>query len=168
MKKSGFTAIEAIIAIFVLTVAVIGAYSSFSRIAISTSVLSSRLIASYLAKEGIEIVRNIRDTNWLERINDPAIIWNDGLTDGDPQPDDYQADYDDTTLFPYNPDDFLMIEALPSGFYGYNRGTQTKFQRKITIDDSTADVLKVTVNVDWQEKGESYNFSAEEYLYNWY
>ena len=62
---AGFTIIELAISIFILSFAVVGVFSVFSMIVILTSDASDRLTATYLTQEGMEIVRNIRDTNWL-------------------------------------------------------------------------------------------------------
>jgi len=49
-----------------------------SQIISYINVSTLRITASYLAQEGIEIVKNIRDTNCLER----ASSWNYGLANG--------------------------------------------------------------------------------------
>lgn len=87
-KSSGFTIMEAVLAIFVLTIGVIGAYSVISQTIFASSLNQSRLTAYYLAQEGIEIVRNIRDGNWLQ-----GESWNNGLGVGD-----YEADYTSQAL----------------------------------------------------------------------
>jgi len=71
---TGFTILELIVAIFVMTVGVLGAYAVVQQIIVYNSISSSRLTAAYLAQEGIELVRNIRDTNWLTV---PSVAWND-------------------------------------------------------------------------------------------
>src|SRR3989344_7233349 len=63
----GFTLIETIIAIFLLTAGVVGSFSLMQKVTSFTSISSSQFVASYLAQEGVEIIRNIRDTNYLER-----------------------------------------------------------------------------------------------------
>lgn len=155
MSSKGFTLIELSTAIFVLAVVIIEIYGVFVQTSIATSILSSRLTAAYLAKEGVEITRNIRDTNWVE-----GASWKDGLNAGD-----WRADYDDGELTLYV-GSFLNLTA--SGFYSYSAGTPTQFKRKITITNIAADVLKVSVLIEWQEKARQYSFTAEEYLYNWY
>ena len=40
-----------------------------------------QIVAANLAREGIEVVRNIRDSNWLAQINNPNIRWDEGLAD---------------------------------------------------------------------------------------
>ncbi len=73
--KNGFTLLEILVAIFVITIGLIAAVSLIQRAAILTSLSSDRLTAAYLTQEGIEIVRNQRDTNWLRRVN-----WKENLT----------------------------------------------------------------------------------------
>ena len=77
MQKS-FTLIEVIVAIFLITVGTVGAFSLIQRTIAFTVISSSRLVAANLAQEGIEIVRNTRDTNWLS--DNP---WDEGLSSGD-------------------------------------------------------------------------------------
>lgn len=83
MKKSGagFTILEVMIAIFVLTIAVGASYSLIQKTFIAISLTQSKLIASYFAQEGVENVRNARDTNWLNS----APNWTDGITGGGPE-----------------------------------------------------------------------------------
>jgi type II secretory pathway pseudopilin PulG len=153
MWNKSFTLIETIIAIFILTTGILALSSLISYFISTSSISSQRLIAAYLAQEGIEIVRNLRDTNLLNGRN-----WDYGLSNGD-----WQADYDDSTLSPYA-GSFLNLET--NGFYGYGSGTQTNFKRKINLQKS-GDVLKVTVEVSWQEKGRSHSLTAQENIYNW-
>ena len=65
-NNKGLTLIELVIAIFVISIGVVGTFGVLQKIVVSTSLSSSKLVAAYLAQEGIEIVRNIRDTNWVE------------------------------------------------------------------------------------------------------
>jgi prepilin-type N-terminal cleavage/methylation domain-containing protein len=56
MKLSkGFTLIELIISVFILSVAVVGIFNAFSIMIILTSDAADRLTATYLAQEGEEI-----------------------------------------------------------------------------------------------------------------
>jgi len=61
----GFTLIEVVVAIFVLIVGVVGVFTAIQNITFSSQINSSKLTAAYLAQEGIELVRNKRDSNWL-------------------------------------------------------------------------------------------------------
>ena len=163
---------EAIVAIFVITAGIVGVLSLVTQTISSAIVSEDKLIAAYLAQEGIEIIRNIRDTNWIEAetyFND----WNEGLTgcSGGCEADYTTSSILDPTLPSYNGGRFLKIDG---GFYNYTSGTDTKFKRKITISElGTVDCpagvcLNVAVLVEWQEKGKPFNVPAQENLYNWY
>src|SRR3989344_4749088 len=74
MKKTGFTIIELVISIFIITVAVVGVYSAFSLAVILSSDAANRLTAAYLGQEGQEIERNIRKL----KVNDDGFYVYDG------------------------------------------------------------------------------------------
>ena len=165
MKDRGFTILETTVAIFILVVALVAAISAFYGIMIATSSISSRLTAAYLAQEGIEIIRNIRDTNWLSDSD-----WESDFADCESQ-NGCQVDYTTGTgeiiPQPYT-DSCLKIDL--NNFYSYSGETPTKFKRKITIThpEEQSHILNVSVLVEWEEKGEQYNFTVEEQLYNWH
>ena len=154
-NKNGFTLLEGIVAIFLVTVGIGGAYTLISQTISSAIISSQKLIASYLVQEGIEIVRNIRDTNWLEGNN-----WNDGLSSGD-----WEADYKTQNLTQSYTGNFLNIDS--EGFYSYSSGSPTIFKRKISISPEGDDILKVIVVIEWQERGRTHQIRAQENLYNW-
>lgn len=63
----GFTLIEGIIAIAIISTAlIVGLSLAYSNL-IAAQNNSDRIIAANLAQEGIEVMRNIRDSNWLRR-----------------------------------------------------------------------------------------------------
>jgi len=76
-NQKGQSLLELLVALFILVSAL-----AATVVLIVTSINAgregrNRLIATNLAREGIELVRNIRDSNW----SDPnSIQWNDGLT----------------------------------------------------------------------------------------
>lgn len=151
-NKRGFTLIELMVVATVLSIGIIGAMNSIRQVFIYARLLSSRLTAAYLAQEGIEIVRNIRDTNWVE-----SSSWDDGITTGD-----FEADYNDPGLSFYG-NRYLRVDG---GFYNYGLGEETKFKRKINIQKDT-DEISVSVIVMWQERGKGYEVEVFEKLYKW-
>jgi len=162
----GFTLLEVMVAISVMTLAVAGSFILIQQTLVAASLGQSKLIASYLAQEGFEIVRNIRDSNWLEQRYDSTVSWDEGISPGESSKD-YIADYtDDLYLRPFE-DIFLRLDD--DGFYNYDSGQSTVFKRKISITkNDPPDSIKVEVLVEWSERGRNHNFSAQEYLYNWY
>ncbi len=175
-KKSGggFTLLEVLVALFVIIVGLMGGMSAILKTLTLLSFSASRLTAAYLAQEGIEIVRNVRDTNWLEA-RTVANDWDEGLANcSNGCIADYNHSYGPDLIDPNLPafaSQFLNIGG--NGFYSYSPSTETKFKRKITITTSvapecpTAGCLSVKVDIFWSEKGKPYTFSTQENLYNW-
>lgn len=159
--------IELIITIAVLSFGVVGVYSAFVPMIQISKSMSSRLTAAYLAQEGLEITRNIRDNNFIE-----GISWSDGLISCNLG---CQADYTTGTpaetfesqLKAYDQDAYLSFNI--DGFYGYATSDfYSPFRRKITITSPDDDILEVLVEVFWQYNGKQSSYEASEFLYNWY
>ncbi|NQT50051.1 prepilin-type N-terminal cleavage/methylation domain-containing protein [Candidatus Kuenenbacteria bacterium] len=85
-NQQGQTLIEAIVAIAIIGVALIGFLSQSSYNFAAAKESFNRTVALNLAREGIEVVRNVRDSNWLQGCFDPAKssckYWNTGLASG--------------------------------------------------------------------------------------
>jgi len=177
--QNSFTLLEMIISIFILTVGIVGV-SALVTYTISLATFSSQsLIAAYLAQEGIEIVRNIRDTNWIEEQT-----WDNDLLCCISVPCDCEADYTAQTLTDTYTGRFLYIDIDDidgdgvTNVYRYinNPGfndIQTKFKRKITISQpATAECpinecFNVSVVVEWEQKGKTHQIQTQEDLFNW-
>jgi len=164
---TGFTVVELIITIAVLSIGIIGIYSAFTPFIALNSNASSKFLATYLGQEGLEIIRNLRDNNFISEVS-----WSSGLLSC---VNGCQADYktgtsvetDDNKLKPYNDNNFLKLNS--DGFYSYDIGTSTPYKRKIIITQPLGtDTMKVEVIVFWSYNETPYTYEAESYLYNWY
>ena len=67
-KNNAFTLIEVVVAIFIIALVIVGVFTLIQRTIMDRAFIASQLQASYLAQEGIELVRNQRDENWLNGI----------------------------------------------------------------------------------------------------
>ena len=161
----GFSLLEVIVAIFIISIGIIGAVNLMTYSISSVAIAKSQIIAANLAQEGLEIVRGIRDGNWLEQRINPGIAWNDGLGAVD-----WRVQYNNPGLIAFA-DTFLQINS--NGFYGYSgiqgfSGTNSLFKRKITISDITVDKeIKVISEVTWSERGRNFKVDADKRLFNW-
>lgn len=80
-KKNGFTLVETLIAISIFSVSIITMMSILGSGIANTNYAKNKMVASYLAQEGIEYVRNMRDNailytgsgNWTSFRNTPYI-----------------------------------------------------------------------------------------------
>lgn len=160
-KFKGFTIIETLTAISVILIGIVGIYSIVPHSLLWEQINIDRFIALQLAREGLELVRNLRDTNWIQKKT-----WNEGLTNEGltycSSPTLCEIDYDDSNLSS-STDRFLKINT--KGFYQYEDGKETKFKRKIEITKCKTDTecLKIKTIVKWTDK----EISLEEHLYNW-
>src|SRR5690349_3077730 len=63
--QAGFTLIETIVALMVLTVGIVPAYYLAQSSQVIADSVRDDLIAANLAQEGAEVIHGIRDTNWF-------------------------------------------------------------------------------------------------------
>lgn len=160
-RRKGFSIAEVLVAGTFIIVAIVGSFSLLGPAIRNASFTNDMLVASMLAKEGIELVTNIRDTNWYEDFNappfdNPADAWMDGLGHISNQPDRSMGiiDYNDGSVITYvedidisscapvnNPDDFLncqdtMLYLDANNFYSHNKlgGKPTEFRRMVRVE----------------------------------
>lgn len=63
--SAGFTVIESLVAISILLLAVSGSFAAAQSSLQSSNFVKNRVTAYYLAQEGIEYIRHLRDNNGL-------------------------------------------------------------------------------------------------------
>jgi type II secretory pathway pseudopilin PulG len=167
-NTDGFTIIEAIIAILVLTMGLVPVLFFATSILNVSSNIRNNLIAANLAQEGIEVVRAIRDRDWL---------LGNGFNNGQ------YLSTPDTWRVQYNSDAPINLGANPplkvdlGGIYNYSDGTDTQFRRTITVTEIASNVeLMVVSEVTWPSRGGATVpgcpvgtrcVKAESHLYNW-
>lgn len=191
-KESGFTLIETLVAITILVIAIIGPMEIASKSLFSAFYARDEITAYYLAQEGIEYVRNARDTLFLTDFNNKNLEgdWLRGLDNCIADENSTTGCYLDTTI-PFSPDDFLA-SACPvesdggcpflkfdedTGVYDYSSGVDSKFKRNIVLvykphGEAPLDKEEVIVisNVTWSTGSffkTNRSFVLSERLYNW-
>lgn len=66
-RRAGFTLVETLVAISILLVGVSAAFAAAQSGLSSTTAVKDRITAIFLAQEGMEMVRNLKDENLLEQ-----------------------------------------------------------------------------------------------------
>jgi prepilin-type N-terminal cleavage/methylation domain-containing protein len=155
--NKGFTLIETLVALVLITVAMGPVLISATSAVNVASRIEHNLIAANLAQEGIEVIRSIRDTNWLNGVafdsNLSAGIWR------------VQWDTVGGGLMAVDSNPILKKN---NGLYNYPTGTDTVFRRTITISKPNSSELTLVSSVTWIERGNiNRTVSAESHLFNW-
>lgn len=84
-KNSGQGLLEMVVAISLMIAIVMSVLVLVNANLLGQKESEFQIIAANLAREGIEVVRNIRDANWLAEVNDPTVFWDRNLYNSDPQ-----------------------------------------------------------------------------------
>lgn len=156
----GFTLLETIISVSILAAMVVGSLALISKSTQSVYLSQNKLIASYLAQEGIEIVRNVRDGNWKNG-ND----WDEDLLDCVNCEMDYTMNVlADETMEGGDP--YLKLE---NNFYNYSSGVDknTIFKRHISVSSVSGEQKQVISEIVWQYRGVDYDLAVTAFLYIW-
>ena len=164
MENKGFSLIEVITAIFILTVGVGGAFSLIYQTLSAVYIVRSELTASFLAQEGVEIVKNLRDNAWLESRAATSTSWLKNLSDSGGS---YRIDYLTQGLDTAYNSTYMKIDSA-SGFISYSGDTTTNFTRSVALTNVSTTTLGVVVTVEWQTGGRSHSLEVIENITNWY
>lgn len=154
--RQGIVLMESLIAITIAVVGLLGMFTLLSRSLSLTRVISDRYVAANLGQEGVEIVKNIIDTNILQ-----TKPWNQGLATGF-----YEVEHDSGL----QPDTSRNLYFNPTtGFYSYDRvGKETQFKRQIRVERIGADEIKVEAIMKWISRGgATFEETFEDHFLNW-
>jgi len=155
--QRGFTLVESMIAVGLIVTGVMGILTLISRSLGFSGLAYNRLVAANLAQEGVEVVRNMRDTNWLNQQT-----WDNGLSDGT-----YQVTYASQTLQGYADQPLLLDEN--TGLFNYETGKEMLYKRKIELTHMSRNELRVRVTISWIGRGGGkFDTVIEDHLFNWF
>ena len=190
-KQKGLSLIEMTIAIAILVVALLSALILATLGLMAGEESEMRIVAINLAREGVEVVRNTRDSNWLKC---GEACW----LEGDAGPKDnillrnsvpvFDVDLTDkiwrlqsvTGFDPSDPssaggsDTNIVLNPTYGLYLQKKTGDSTNFYRFIKVDDETVDSrlgddeIRVTSYVAYQERGRWHLVNVEDHLFNWY
>ncbi len=180
-KNKGFTLIETLVAVSIFSFAVVALLIILGKSVGDTNYAKKKMIADYLAQEGVEYVRNIRDSYVLfsasgqvgwDAFNSRMIAASCASANGC-YFDDQSLNYSDTTYPILDISIASCGSSCPSllyntstGKYGYASGSSSGFTRKIQISTISNEV-KVLSTVFWNHAGSTYSLTLSSTLFNW-
>ncbi|MBI4122715.1 MAG: hypothetical protein HY462_01825 [Parcubacteria group bacterium] len=189
LNQSGQGLLETIIALGIIVSGIVGMLTLTLSNQSGSIESSERLIATHLAREGVEVVRNMRDSSWIVRG-----VWDQGLENG--------TDYSTVPLFDTGANTWSLQFAPNDLAHSYTRlwrqggvyfqddqdtvvgATLTDFRRLLRLDEICEDKTVATDGaacpalnpkigirlqsiVQWESKGSTSQLIAEEQLFNW-
>src|SRR3989344_3816355 len=172
---TGFTLLETVVALGVLVTGIASVFSLSLQAIANVSVSKNKLVAINLAQEGIELVRQIRDTNEIK-----GIAWDTGFFPAGCGVGN-ETDASGLTipnLTPYSPGRYIKYPD-DKGLYSYDSGSDTIFKRQIIVekpacggswprgDVDNDNEVHIVSTVFWNEKSVAKSVKLEEVLYNW-
>jgi type II secretory pathway pseudopilin PulG len=138
-NRPGQSLIELLAAIAVIQIGLFSVWSLFLANYNSTQESKLRIVGINLAREGIEIVKNQRDSNWLKRANNLIIkdaeegkdyfwTWDNELADKE-----YAVSYDQGLIELDGSNSQLILDKSFYSSFNSN-GSSTPYSRKISIN----------------------------------
>lgn len=194
-RDSGFTLVETLVAITILLIVIIGPLSISSQSARSTSFASEQVVAYFLAQEGLEMVRKLRDDRVLTSFVDPddsidaEQVWVDFMNEVSNcvSTNGCGLSFDENNLGSINVTEPCATEAANCPLWFDDRATSTlrsrythsnpgafvatPYRRSIRITEpNPGEEIRIESTVYWRtsDQRDIQSVSAETYLFNIY
>jgi type II secretory pathway pseudopilin PulG len=188
-KNTGFTLVETLVAVSIFSVALIGMMAVIASSMAHTSYAKRKITAAYLAQEGIEYIKNMRDTyvldenlkgwgtpsleeSFMQRVFGCEMNNNNNNKNGcgiDISKSMNQGNF----LFKCNNAsdkcDLYVSDGkyrtYPSGTAAV--GTDSGFIRRIWREPVNDNEIKIFSSVEWKQGSGNYSITFSENLFNW-
>lgn len=136
-KNKAFTLVETLVAISIFTMSILGLMSVLASGISNTNYAKQKMAATYLAQEGIEYVRNMRDNYVLYNTDGSQIGW------------------------------FDFTDAVVGQNYPITDPDFSGFSRENTASVVNPNEVKISSRVSWTQGSGNYNIVFSENLFNW-
>lgn len=180
--KEGFTLVETLIAISIFSLSIMAVIFVVSDDIADIGYAKKKVVASYLAKEGVEYIRNLRDAYVLYDPESGQAGWNNFRVKIDPCDTTTNSEkscyFVDEDLFYDGTMTGISVNACegscpvlyksPDGGYAYNiAGSVDGFRREIKTREISEDEIEITSEVYWNQESGVYSTSFSGVIFNW-
>lgn len=180
--NKAFTLVETLVAISIFTMAILGLMSVLASSISNTNYAKQKIIAEYLAQEGIEYVRNIRTSEVLYSPLSQSLWKKFSATnscDSNSNTCGFSATYNsgnfrngnDIFKCNQNPNNCGLYLGNTTGVYdpdASSGGVYSGFTREIWRETISTNGFKIHSRVSWTQGSGPHNVTFSEDLYNWY
>ncbi len=176
MDNKGQVLVEAIVAITIATVGLLGIFGLMNRSLSLNRQTGDQYVAANLAMEGVEVIKNMIDNNIIQ-----GLPWNNGISDGI-----YEVMYNDAGLsrkilgadpvadcnsafiLQDENTDYLDFDPI-TGIYGYGFSEQTRYKRGVCVRNLLGgNEIQVNAIIVWTTRGQAvFDINLEDHFYNW-
>lgn len=162
--RKGSSLAESMVALGLVMMGLLGIVVLYTRsLALNRDVVN-QTIAAGLAAEGIEVVKNIIDTNIAERGSDE---WRASFDAGTYQID-YESSVSGVPLPPFSGNGTPLTLEDATGLYARAGGDEaTFFTRRVAIEFPSETEIQVNAIVEWNERGETKTLNVEDIFRKW-
>ena len=167
----------------IFTVSVLALLSVIADGIADTNYAKRKMTAAYLAQEGVEVMRNLRDTHIVYSPGGSAwSTFKNKINNPPAECDQANGCYFDTDTLDYG-DQSEPISDLPfiacgsacptllfdsaSGEYNYSSGDNSGFVRKIHSTVISPSEIKISATVSWTQGSGTYQLTLSENLFDW-
>lgn len=166
-ERGGFTMVETLVAVSIFSISLLGIMSVLANGISDTNAAKRKMIAAYLAQEGIEYIRNKRDTqalstSWLAFKNEMNQCNGSGINVCDFVGDEFKRcnEIADCKLYINNNKyDHVVGTDNYSGF--------TRRVWRADVSGNGTNELKVFSEVKWTQGSGEQSVTFSENLFNW-
>lgn len=174
-SRKGQAIIEAVVAITVLSIGLIGILTLLNQSLSLNRVASDSYVASALAAEGVETVKNNIDHNIILNANGIATPWNQGVCNYPGQNGSFEVQYNTTDMSVARIGDTAVestrvLRFDPVAYYQYDAGHDTRFVRTVKVDCNSRGGEEIIVNsiVAWTTRGgATFKTNVEDHFFHW-
>lgn len=173
-SNKGQILMESMIGISVATVGLLSVVVLLTRSVSLTKDVAQKFVATYLAAEGVEVVKNIIDENFVRKFDDnESIPWNEGVMAGSYEVDYTTQDMQSRALGLGGESSTPLKFNSLTGMYSYAAGDDSMFKRTIVITEenidgkSGTDAVKVFGIVKWRAHGIDQEVVLEDHFFEW-
>jgi len=165
--REGFTLIETMVALSIITFAILGPISLATYSVRTSTLVKNNVIASFLAQDAMEYIKNWRDDNYLQGEG-----WLNKLEGPCANPSGCRVDttrpWDNNSAIVNCPGTCPLLKYDGSS-YNHSTGDDTIFRRKYKIsEDPSGKEAKISITVSWDDKFGPHSFVWEDHIFDWH